>query len=748
MKRLSILLAPFLILLIAAAPAAQAAGNYYQGWDVPDDLAGWIANTVDASVVVVNAGGNPDGYIRSSRNPSGTFPIGVTTDLSQASGDYAAAGVFEVSFDVMFEQGTFTSAVFRARYQGPANNGWYFPFTADFTPGVWRSYVIAFDPTWSDAQAMAAGWVSDGGPETFAQTFSDVYHPEVRIDGTGEPLVAGVDNFRIRACPEDVVVLDADFSTDTAGTAPDTTLPGSPLGDSMQLLEDSGTVTVESAVGTLTDQPILMDQVPGIGGLHVFCYPSPNGCDLVRVGWNSLARSNNIFFMACAIRDPFGYIVASVEYRPNGTLTYNSAGVVGPTLPVTYTPDVDQRFEILVDMATKTSSLSVDGVPVAGFQNVPFAQAAASGVGQLGFEGGGTVAQQYAIDNITMTTCDCHCDLDTVPPQIEVTVSPDVLWPPNHKLVEVCATVTTFDVCDPNPAVTLQSIVSSEPDNGTGDGNTMNDIQGADAGSEDYCFLLRAERSGLGEGRVYTVTYCATDAAGNMTCASADVTVPHDQDGEAHASIGYADDGTQLSPGAAEYGIVIRSVNGFDVDTIDPANVFVGNQLGVVAPVRYERLVNDWYGRTDLRFFFPADATKQLLGKGNKEIVALRYVTDDGTGYLVPDIFALGPTVESTTGVSDPGELHVGMMPAQPNPFRASTEVRYSVKTGGPVNLAVYDVAGRLVRTLYTGTRGPGSYVAVWDGRGDDGSRSGAGIYFLRGDIVGHRAFERLVLLR
>lgn len=744
MQRLSILLASFLILLTVAAPAARAAGNYYEGWDVPDDLAGWVANTVDASVVVVNAGGNPGGYIRSSRNMGGTFPIGVTTELAQTSGDYAGAGVFEVSFDVMFEQGTFTAAAFRARYQTSTNNGWYFPFTADFTPGVWRSYVITFDPTWSDAQAMAAGWISDGGPETFSQTFGDVYHAEVRISGTGEPLVAGVDNFRIRACPENTVVFDADFNMDTVGMRPDTTLPGSPLGDSMLILEPSGTVTVAGAVGTLTDQPVLMDQVPGTGGLDFYCIPVSSGCDLVRVGWNSLARSNSIFFMSCAIRDPSGYIIASLEYRPNGILTYNSVGMTGPALPVTYTPDVDQRFEILVDLATRTSSLAVDGMPLAGFQNVPFAEAAASGFGWLGFEGGGTGAQQFAIDNIVMTACDCNCDPDTVPPELEITLSPDVLWPPNHKMVEVCATVTTFDVCDPNPMVSLQSIVSNEDDDGLGDGNTKNDIQ-IDG---DTCFLLRAERSGLGEGRVYRVTYCATDAWGNMACAVADVTVPHDQSGSAFPSIGYLDDGTGLQPQAAEYGIVIRSMNGFDVNAIDPEKVFVGNHLGRVAPLRYETLYNEWYGRTDLRFIFPAQATQDLRGKGNKETVAFRYVTGDGTGWLVSDIFALGPTAESTTGISQSGDLRVGLQPALPNPFRASTEIRYTVTPEGPVHLAVFDVAGRKVRTLFKGTRSPGTYTAVWDGRNDSGVRMGAGIYFLKGDIVGHQAFERLVLLR
>jgi len=114
--------------------------------------------------------------------------------------------------------------------------------------------------------------------------------------------------------------------------------------------------------------------------------------------------------------------------------------------------------------------------------------------------------------------------VDTTPPTISVSVSPDVLWPPNHKMVEITATVTVGDVCDSEPTVVLTSIESNEPDNGKG-----NDIEGAEFGTEDYTFLLQAERDGSGGGRIYTITYTATDASGNSDIGSATVTVPHDQ---------------------------------------------------------------------------------------------------------------------------------------------------------------------------------------------------------------------------
>lgn len=120
---------------------------------------------------------------------------------------------------------------------------------------------------------------------------------------------------------------------------------------------------------------------------------------------------------------------------------------------------------------------------------------------------------------------------DTTAPEISLSVSPNMIWPPNNKMVEITAMVTTSDVCDPNPTVVLTSITSNEPDDtkGKGNGNATNDIQGADIGTADYNFLLRAERNGNGNSRIYTITYTATDASGNSTSASATVTVPHDQ---------------------------------------------------------------------------------------------------------------------------------------------------------------------------------------------------------------------------
>lgn len=117
--------------------------------------------------------------------------------------------------------------------------------------------------------------------------------------------------------------------------------------------------------------------------------------------------------------------------------------------------------------------------------------------------------------------------IDTIPPTLQVSVSPSVLWSANHELVLITATISAQDNLDPNPTVELVSITSNEPINGRGDGNTDSDIQDAAFGTDDRQFLLRAERSGNLNDRIYTITYRARDAAGNTTTATATVTVPH-----------------------------------------------------------------------------------------------------------------------------------------------------------------------------------------------------------------------------
>jgi hypothetical protein len=133
-------------------------------------------------------------------------------------------------------------------------------------------------------------------------------------------------------------------------------------------------------------------------------------------------------------------------------------------------------------------------------------------------------------DDGNASTCSARVNVvDTTPPVITVRVTPDTLWAPNHRLVTVRPTVAVSDICDPNPTFVLTSITVDEPDNGLGDGNTTGDVRQAAFGTPDTSFQLRSERSGPGNGRVYTIRYTARDMAGNAASATARVTVTHDR---------------------------------------------------------------------------------------------------------------------------------------------------------------------------------------------------------------------------
>jgi len=85
--------------------------------------------------------------------------------------------------------------------------------------------------------------------------------------------------------------------------------------------------------------------------------------------------------------------------------------------------------------------------------------------------------------------------------------------------------LNAVDNQDPNPSTEVVGVAVSEPDDVQGSGNTSPDYEV----TSDGRVFVRAERSGTGQRRIYTVTFKAEDASGNASFASADVVVPHDK---------------------------------------------------------------------------------------------------------------------------------------------------------------------------------------------------------------------------
>jgi hypothetical protein len=187
--------------------------------------------------------------------------------------------------------------------------------------------------------------------------------------------------------------------------------------------------------------------------------------------------------------------------------------------------------------------------------------------------------------------CDGLVDEEIAPGTVNVAVDPPRLWPPNHRMVDVHITVTLDGGCSPAcptpPSIVLTSVTSDEPDDvvGGGDGNTVNDIQGAGIGSADFDLSLRAERDGSVDGRRYRMTYTATDCTG-VTVGSAVVFVPHDMEG---ASEPISVTAEEISAGTGLAWPAVTGVLSYDVIRGNMANLRDAGEsidLGPVACIR------------------------------------------------------------------------------------------------------------------------------------------------------------------
>jgi hypothetical protein len=117
---------------------------------------------------------------------------------------------------------------------------------------------------------------------------------------------------------------------------------------------------------------------------------------------------------------------------------------------------------------------------------------------------------------------------DTTAPIIAPAPDKTILWPANGKMDTVTIIANAGD--NSGQPVTLTASVScNEPVNDRGDGNTSSDWTEPVILNGIITLQLRAERSGKGDGRIYTITIVATDKAGLTSTAEVNILVPHDQ---------------------------------------------------------------------------------------------------------------------------------------------------------------------------------------------------------------------------
>jgi len=115
--------------------------------------------------------------------------------------------------------------------------------------------------------------------------------------------------------------------------------------------------------------------------------------------------------------------------------------------------------------------------------------------------------------------------------------------------------------------------------------------------------------------------------------------------------------------------------------------------------------------------------------------------------YADSDVFLL----DTITGVDDP----TGRLPAmtrlaaiQPNPFNPSTTIAFELAADGQLELAIFDLRGRLVKMLVSGSGTAGSYRANWNGLDRQGRIVPSGAYICRLVCGGQEQTMKLLLAR
>jgi len=172
----------------------------------------------------------------------------------------------------------------------------------------------------------------------------------------------------------------------------------------------------------------------------------------------------------------------------------------------------------------------------------------------------------------------------------------------------------------------------------------------------------------------------------------------------------------------------------------DPWRVYISNNNGSTWTLVKSTLqsTNEWRREA---FFIKSYVTPTNQMK-------MRFVAQDSSNLSlveagIDDFLVVGYT---TVGVDPPRGPSLAMARAFPNPFRRETHIQLSLPSAGRVDISVFDLAGRKLRTLLEGDQAAGVHDVVWDGRSTSGQRAASGPYYLR-MTRGDRVISRGVVL-
>jgi hypothetical protein len=170
-----------------------------------------------------------------------------------------------------------------------------------------------------------------------------------------------------------------------------------------------------------------------------------------------------------------------------------------------------------------------------------------------------------------------------------------------------------------------------------------------------------------------------------------------------------------------------------------------------VLPSMDGRIININMGETlydTVSFSIPTAGYNPAYAEGDCRIIA--FVQDNITKSILQVVRI--PLLSLLTGAQHvPDRPTVGqsvLMPCYPNPSAGDVNISYNLSSEGMVRLAVYDISGRLVRSLVNGRLKAGKYDVKWDIRNDSGSKVSNGVYFYKLEAAGFSATRKIAVLK
>jgi hypothetical protein len=185
----------------------------------------------------------------------------------------------------------------------------------------------------------------------------------------------------------------------------------------------------------------------------------------------------------------------------------------------------------------------------------------------------------------------------------------------------------------------------------------------------------------------------------------------------------------------------------FDANVIEQVGVAAGSLLEQQG--RTASVLSSGPGDVDAALL---GAGPGIAGSGEVARVTFRVKAAGDPGLSLAGITARDASNHPVpvTGAINGGGLpaHTALGFAYPNPFRQAVGVQLSLKSTGAASVAVFDVAGRRVRTLVQGVQPAGSRIVAWDGRDDAGLQLAPGAYIVRLETAGVRESRTVRLVR